>query len=134
TVDWPVVRAQWLIPLDEVEEVMSEPHDGFELAPSVSPLMPDTNFVNITPPGIDKASGVRVLTEIYGCSLADAMYVGDGLNDLSAMRLVGVPVAMGNAAAEVKLAARYHVTDVDAGGVADAIALAESFALTARRG
>jgi Cof subfamily protein (haloacid dehalogenase superfamily) len=124
TVDWPVVRAQWLVPLDEIAAVMNEPHDGFEVAPSTSPLMPDTNFVNLTPAGVDKASGLRVLAEIYGCSLADVMYVGDGLNDLSAMRLVGFPVAMGNAAAEVKRAARYHVGDVDAGSVADALALA----------
>lgn len=118
---WPVVRAQWLIPNETLEAVMSEPHDGFELGPSRGPDMPDTCFVNLTPPGIDKASGVRALAEIYGCSLSDVMFVGDGLNDLAAMQIVGTPVAMGNAEPSVRAVARYRVDDVDAGGLADAL-------------
>jgi len=123
-VEWPVVRAQWIIPADELGAVMSEPHHGFDLGPSTGPDAPDTYFVNLTPPGIDKASGIRALCEIYGCSLQDVMFVGDGLNDLSAMRIVGAPVAMGNADPEVRALAKYQVDDVDSGGLADALGLA----------
>lgn len=123
-VTWPVVSAQWLIPIDELPAVMIEPHDGFDLGPSTAPDMPDTCFVNLTPPGIDKASAVRALSEIYGCSLQEVMFVGDGLNDLAAMSIVGTPVAMGNADPRVRALATYHVDDVDAGGVADALSLA----------
>jgi Cof subfamily protein (haloacid dehalogenase superfamily) len=121
---WPVIRAQWIIARDELAAVMSEPHDGFELGPSTAPSMPDTCFVNLTPPGIDKASAVRALSEIYGCSLNDVMFVGDGMNDAAAMRIVGFPVAMGNADPALRALARYQVDDVDAGGLADAITLA----------
>ena len=121
---WPVVRAQWIIAADELDAIMTEPHHGFELGPSTGPDMPDTCFVNLTPPGIDKASAIRALCEIYGCSLAEVMFVGDGLNDLSAMRIVGTPVAMGNADPTVRAVAKYQVDDVDSGGLADALALA----------
>jgi Cof subfamily protein (haloacid dehalogenase superfamily) len=123
-VEGPVVSAQWVIPSDELGAVMSEPHEGFELGPSTAPSMPDTCFVNLTPPGIDKASAVRALSEICECSLADVMYVGDGINDLAAMRIVGAPVAMGNADPAVRALAKYQVDDVDAGGLADALTLA----------
>lgn len=132
-VAWPVVRAQWIIPMDELGIVMSEPHDGFELGPSTAPDVPDTCFVNLTPPGIDKASAVRALSKIYGCSLADVMFVGDGLNDRAAMSIVGCPVAMGNAVAAAKRAAKYEVDPVDAGGLADALELAISVSSPFRR-
>ncbi|HET7542361.1 MAG TPA: HAD-IIB family hydrolase [Polyangiaceae bacterium] len=123
-VGWPVVRAQWIIPADELDALMSEPHPGVELGPSTSPDVPGTCFVNLTPPGIDKASGIRQLCEIYGCSLSEVMFVGDGQNDLSAMRIVGTPVAMGNADPGLRALAKYQVDHVDSGGLADALALA----------
>ncbi len=115
-----IVRAQWIIPSDELHAVLNEPHHGFELGPSTGPDMPDTCFVNLTPPGVDKASAVRTLGEIYGCSLSDVMFVGDGLNDLAAMSIVGFPVAMGGADPAVRKIAKYHVGDAEAGGLADA--------------
>lgn len=123
-VTWPVVSAQWLIPHDELPAVTSEEHDGFDLGPSTAPDMPDTCFVNLTPPGIDKASAVRALGEIYGCALSDVMFVGDGLNDVAAMQIVGYPVAMANADPALLALAKYRVGDVDGGGLADALALA----------
>lgn len=131
-VTWPVVRAQWIIPSDELHAVMREPHHGFELGPSTAPDVPDTCFVNLTPPGVDKASAVRALSRIYGCSLADVMFVGDGLNDLSAMQIVGSPVAMGNADPALRKLARHQVGDVDVGGLADALAHAIDQARNAR--
>ncbi|RYE81513.1 MAG: HAD family phosphatase [Myxococcales bacterium] len=118
----PIVRAQWLIPFSELEAVQREPHEGVVLGPSTSPAMPDTCFVNLTPTGVDKASAVRTLAGVLGCSLAEVMFVGDGLNDLEAMRVVGVPVAMANADAAVRALTGHHVGDVDEGGLADALA------------
>jgi hydroxymethylpyrimidine pyrophosphatase-like HAD family hydrolase len=57
-------------------------------------------------------------------AMGDVMFVGDGWNDAPAMRLVGHPVAMGNAEPEVCALARHIVGDVDAGGLAQAIELA----------
>jgi Cof subfamily protein (haloacid dehalogenase superfamily) len=120
----PIVRAQWLMARDEEYVVLREPHDGLTLAPSVSPVMPDTVFVNITAAGVDKSGAVRAVAGEYGVPLERVMFVGDGANDAPAMRAVGFPVAMGNAEPEARAAARHRVAHVDAGGLIEAIELA----------
>jgi hypothetical protein len=120
----PVVRGQWLVPHAEVDAVMAEPHEGLNLSPSPSPVMPDTIFINMTPEGVDKALAVKAVAAEYGVPLEHVMMVGDGANDVTALRLVGHGVAMGNAEAVAKAAAGYEVSDVDRGGLAEALALA----------
>ena len=120
----PVVRAQWLLTHTEGEAVAAEPHPGLEIIPSATPMMPDTSFVNLTPAGVDKSTAVRAMAAEYGVSLAEVMFVGDGRNDASAMRIVGCPVAMANAEPEAVAAARRSVGHVDEGGLASALALA----------
>jgi Cof subfamily protein (haloacid dehalogenase superfamily) len=120
----PVVRAQWLVSHDEAAAIVAEPHDGLLLSHSLSPVMPETSFVNLTPAGVDKASAVRIIAGAYGVPLERVMMVGDSANDVSTMRIVGAPVAMGNAEAEVHAVARYRVADVDGDGLVAAFALA----------
>jgi Cof subfamily protein (haloacid dehalogenase superfamily) len=119
-----IVRAQWLVSPAQAAILDAEPHAGLEISTSTSPVMPDTCFMNITAAGVDKASALRTVAAAYDIALGDVMFVGDGCNDLAAMRIAGFPVAMANAAAEVRAAARTIVGDVDAGGAADAIGLA----------
>lgn len=119
-----VVRAQWIVPHHELEQVLAEPHAGLEVSPSTAAAMPDTRFINLTRAGVDKASATRAIADSYGIPLSQVMFVGDGWNDASAMRSVGWPVAMGNAEAPALAASRHVVGDVDEGGVADALRLA----------
>jgi Cof subfamily protein (haloacid dehalogenase superfamily) len=119
-----IVRAQWIVPHEETARVMSEPHPGLDALPSTSPIMPGTTFVNFTRIGVGKASGVRSVAERYGIDLDQVMLVGDGRNDVEAMREVGLPVAMGNADPEVFDVARVRVGHVDDGGLAEAFAFA----------
>ncbi|MFL5581884.1 MAG: HAD-IIB family hydrolase [Gemmatimonadaceae bacterium] len=119
-----VVRAQWLTTHAEAGTVLAEPHPGIELSPSLAPLMPEARFINLTREGVDKATAVRLVSEAYGVPLAQVMYVGDGLNDTPALRIVGLPVAMANAEPEARAAARHHVGHVDEGGLAEALDLA----------
>jgi len=112
------VRAQWLVTPAEMEALLAEPHEGMELSPSTTPVMPETMFVNVTPTGVDKGSAVRALARV--------MFVGDGHNDMAAMRAVGFPVAMGNAEPAVIEISRREVGHVDAGGLLEALALATS--------
>lgn len=120
----PIVRAQWLVSHEESRVVMAEPHEGLTLSHSLSPVMPDTSFVNVTLAGVDKAVAVRSVAEAYAIPLERVMMVGDGANDVTAMRVAGVSVAMGNAEPEVRAAATHQVTHVDDGGLAEAFALA----------
>jgi hydroxymethylpyrimidine pyrophosphatase-like HAD family hydrolase len=119
-----VVRGQWLVSHAEAKVVMAEPHDGLNLSHSLSPLMADTSFINITAAGVDKALAVRAVAAEYQIPLEQVMMVGDGANDVTAMQAVGFAVAMGNAEAGAKAVARYEVSHVDRGGLAEALALA----------
>ena len=120
----PIVRAQWVVAHDEAPAIMQEPHDGLTLAASLSPVMPDTTFVNATPAGVDKGDALRRVAAEYALPLAQVMMVGDSDNDISALRVAGHPVAMGNAEPSVKAVAGHVVGDVDRGGLAEALALA----------
>lgn len=117
----PVVRAQWLLSVTEASKLMGRPHPGLEIAQSTSPLMPGTQFVGLTKAGVSKGSAVRAVATEYGIALEEVMYVGDAGNDLSALRIVGYPVAMANAHPIVLAATPHHVGHVDEGGLADAL-------------
>lgn len=119
-----IVRAQWLVAREEEEETVADATGGLERSSSTSPVMPDTAFINMTARGIDKAHAVRAIAAQYGVPLDAVMFVGDGNNDLAAMRAVGHPVAMANADAEVHAIARHTVRHVDQSGLVDAFVLA----------
>lgn len=126
SLEGPIVRAQWLAALEDESSIVAEPHPGLEISPSTSPVMPDSLFVNMTPAGVDKGTAVRRVAEALSIPLEQVMFVGDGLNDVAALRIVGHPVAMGNAEERAKQVSRRIVGDVDAGGLAEAIDLAVS--------
>ncbi|MCL2562938.1 MAG: Cof-type HAD-IIB family hydrolase [Oscillospiraceae bacterium] len=78
-------------------------------------------FTDIIPADGGKDVGVAAVLGHYGIDPAEAMAFGDGHNDISMLRHVGLGVAMGNAAQAVKDAAD-HVTDsVDADGIYKAL-------------
>jgi Cof subfamily protein (haloacid dehalogenase superfamily) len=124
TIEARAVRAQWLIADHEAKAVLGEPNSELTVATSLSPVMPDTVFVNMTARGVDKGSAIRAVAAGYGVPLDRVMMVGDGANDVPAMRVAGVAVAMGNAEPEALAAAAHVVAHVDAGGLVDALALA----------
>lgn len=117
-----VVRAQWVVAREDgaLEKVLPSAGD-LSVSPAGSPVMPDTLFVSLTAPGVDKGSAVRAVAAAYKVPLERTMMVGDGHNDVVAMRAVGFAVAMGNADKEACAAATRRVADVDRGGLAEAL-------------
>jgi Cof subfamily protein (haloacid dehalogenase superfamily) len=66
-------------------------------------------FVDIAPPGVDKAFGVAKLCERLGIDCSEVAALGDHINDIALLRWAGRSVAMGDAHPEV-LAAAGEVT------------------------
>lgn len=68
-----------------------------------------------------KGIGINKIMELYGIGKEEVVCIGDGENDISMMREVGVPIAMGNAIEKVKKEAKYITDENDENGVAKAI-------------
>ena len=67
--------------------------------------------------GYSKGSGCRKLAQLLHTPLEDCCAIGDSANDLSMLRCVGYPVAMGNAPAEVIAAAEYVTAPLREDGI-----------------
>ncbi len=85
----------------------------------------------ILPTGCSKASGVATLAAHYGLGLEQVMALGDSYNDQEMLKIVGLGVAMGQAPAPVKAAARVVTGTNLEDGVAQAI---ERYVLSAHPG
>lgn len=77
--------------------------------------------LDVTPAGSSKCEGIRHVLAYYGISANEAAAVGDGLNDADMLEMVGMGVAMGNACAQTKAAARIVAPDVEQDGLAWAV-------------
>lgn len=80
----------------------------------------DRDF-ELVPAGVDKGRTLALLSMLYGIPLQDCAAVGDSDNDLSMLKAVGTPIAMGNASQAVKEAAARVAPSNDQEGVAWAI-------------
>lgn len=80
-----------------------------------------TGYIEVTAAGADKSAGVAAIMASARVAATDAVAFGDGHNDLPMFRLVSWPIAMGNAAPEVKKAARLVTKANTADGVAYAL-------------
>lgn len=122
TLSPPLVRGQWLLSPEDAGRIVAPP--DLEMAHSTSPLMPDVRFVGLTRKGVSKGSAMREIAAAYRVDMRDVMYIGDSGNDISALRVVGHPIAMGNADPAVIKAAGRTVGHVDEAGLAEALQIA----------
>jgi hydroxymethylpyrimidine pyrophosphatase-like HAD family hydrolase len=79
-------------------------------------------WVDIGPPGLNKATGIARIADHYGVSSADTVVFGDAHNDLTMFAWAGHAVAMGQAAPEVRAAADEVAPAVWEDGVAKVLA------------
>jgi HAD superfamily hydrolase (TIGR01484 family) len=64
-----------------------------------------TAWLDLSPVGVSKASGLARVAEELGVAQADVLAIGDGRNDIEMLRWAGRGVAMGQAIEEVREAA-----------------------------
>ncbi|MBQ0066074.1 MAG: HAD family phosphatase [Firmicutes bacterium] len=81
----------------------------------------ETTSLEITQKGIDKGNGLRKLGEYLGFTMDELIVVGDADNDLAALKVAGLAVAMGNSNENVRKVCDVIVADNDHDGVAQAI-------------
>ncbi len=62
-------------------------------------------YFDVIQRGVSKASGIRVLLDVFGINESQVMAFGDAGNDIEMLELAGVGVAMGNASEDVKAVA-----------------------------
>ena len=79
------------------------------------------NNLEINTATAHKGRAIERFAAHFGWTLANCMAFGDGLNDLSMVKMAGTGVAMANAAPEVLAAADYVTRSNDADGVAAAL-------------
>ncbi len=71
--------------------------------------------------GVEKGAGLKSLCGRLGILPEETAAIGDGFADIPMLQFAGLPIAMGNAAEEVKSAARLIAPDNDRDGAAWAI-------------
>ncbi len=77
--------------------------------------------LEISPSGVNKATGLGHLCDILGITLEECIAVGDSGNDIAMLKAVGLPIAMGNSTDEVLALCDVVVADNEHDGVAEAI-------------
>ncbi|MFC6261886.1 Cof-type HAD-IIB family hydrolase [Levilactobacillus fujinensis] len=75
-------------------------------------------YLEITSKLAIKSQGIAYLLNQTALSAVDAAAFGDGHNDLPMLRMVGMPIVMGNAPAEIQAIGRYVTKTNDEDGVA----------------
>lgn len=111
-------------PRVESEETGPRPTAEIVLHRTVYPER-DLLILDILPVGISKASALKRLVQLRGCTLSDVMAIGDNFNDLPMLESAGYPVVMANAPDKLREMARLRGWAVtgsnDEDGVAQAV-------------
>ena len=107
------IHGDWNPAAYPLEELAQLP--GLELTSSS-----DRDF-EVLPAGAGKGRALALLGVLYSMALDEIAAVGDSENDLSMLRAVGYPVAMGNANQKVKDAGKWITATNAEEGVAKAI-------------
>lgn len=77
-----------------------------ELGKRLSFMPSDSNWIDVTPAGVSKATGIKHVLRYYGIDPAEVVHFGDSMNDYDILRFVGYPFVMENGSYAVKQIAR----------------------------
>lgn len=92
-----------------------------EIIPGADISASSPNNVEICPIGINKGTALEALAKRLNIPMSQVMAIGDEANDLSMLKVAGVPVVMGNGAPEPMEIAAYVTLCNSRNGVAAAV-------------
>lgn len=81
----------------------------------------ENTSLEVSPKGVSKAMGLMKLCEHLNITLSDVIVVGDADNDIEALKVAGLSVAMGNAKQHIQDMCDVIVSDNDHDGCVDVI-------------
>ena len=73
-----------------------------ELGENLAFMPSGSTWIDVTPRGVSKATGLEQVMRYYGIRPDEALAFGDSMNDYSMLRFVGHPYVMGNARYAIK--------------------------------
>lgn len=129
----PLLKAHALdgIPMHEPVKFMivSDAHTEPDLVqqlqslfgPAVTVARTHPQLVEVTPPGVDKATGVTRLCAHLGVDPGRVLAIGDQDNDITMFNAVGTAVAVANGSPGARSAAHWVAPSIDADGAAVAM-------------
>ena len=91
----------------------------------------ENTTLEITSAGVDKAEGMRILAQYLNIPMSETMSIGDSENDLTALQVAAVSVAMGNADEKIRALCGCVTEDNDHNGVGLALRRYLSSGITA---
>ena len=119
----PVVRLQFVVNESQVSEILELMAGKGNVSVATSPVLQGAAFISVTKEGVNKGSAILRMCEMLSLDVAEVMMVGDGLNDLDALEVVGHSVAMGNAHQDILNSCDYVVAPVERDGLVEALEL-----------
>lgn len=98
------------------EEIYDRFHDRFYMVRCTVPMFGDESG-EMSVPGINKSTSIRILLDYLKADAADTLAVGDGMNDAEMLDCVHTGIAMGNAKEGLKAIADYVTADIREDGI-----------------
>ena len=112
-----VARINFMGNQDELDKFYEENKEALEK--DYMTMRNETYSLEILKKSSGKANSLKKLCEYLNIDLANVAYFGDGANDIEAIKLAGLGIAMGNAKEETKEAADYVTSTNDEAGLAE---------------
>lgn len=110
-----------LVSDDEEALIGLEGHWKKRLNGTLDVFRSEPYFLEVVPPGIDKANTLGVLLELLAVKREEVIAIGDGVCDVTMLQLAGLGVAMGHSQDSVRVCADYVTTSNEEDGVAQAV-------------
>lgn len=110
-----------LVSDDEEALIDLENHWKKRLDGTLDAFRSESYFLEVVPPGVDKADTLGVLMEQLGVAREEVIAIGDGVCDVTMLQLAGLGIAMGHSQDSVKVCADYVTASNEEDGVAQAV-------------